>query len=302
MTGSKTCTHKEMEYFRMDRKEFLITANIALGAVLAGSKVRAAEVNEKRELMGVLVDTTRCMGCRSCEYACAEANGLPEPEEDEAVFDNERTQSETQWSVVNRYETDLGEVFVKKQCMHCMQPACAAACLTKAMYKSEEGPVIWREKKCMGCRFCMISCPFDIPKFEYHSAVPKLHKCQLCLDRIRNGEQPACVENCLGDEALVFGKRSELIEIARKRIFAEPGNYVNHVYGEHEVGGTGMLYLASVPFDKLGFRNDLGSEPYPALTRQFLYTVPVVITLLPPFLLAISHATKREQGKEKSEE
>lgn len=277
----------------MNRKDFLRTVNLSLLGVLAADSAKAAGAINESEMVGVLVDTTLCLGCRSCEYACAEANGLPEPTDDDSVFDTERKRSEVQWTVVNRYETEGGEVYVKKQCMHCLQPACATACLTKAMLKTEQGPVVWRANKCMGCRFCMISCPFDGPKFEYHSAVPRLRKCGMCLDRLRNGEQPACVENCLGDDALVFGPRNKLIRIARERIYAEPDKYIDHIYGDREVGGTSFLYLASVPFDQLGFRGDLGSKPYPELTKEFLYSVPVVLTLLPPFLLAISHATKK---------
>ena len=208
-------------------------------------------------------------------------------------MEKERSTSETQWSVVNRYETEAGEVFAKKQCMHCLQPACAAACLTKAMLKNPAGPVVWRESKCMGCRFCMISCPFDVPKFEYHSAVPEIHKCVMCWERLQQGQLPACVENC-PNEALAFGKRSEMIAEARRRIHDDPQGYVPHIYGEHEVGGTSFLYLAAVPFEQLGFRTDLGTTAYPTYTEDFLYGVPVVLTVLPAFLLALSNATKRE--------
>ena len=276
--------------------------NLAVGASLLGkSGAEAAGNGEKPELMGVLVDSTLCEGCRSCEYICAETNGLPEPDDEDSVFEKERKTSETQWSIVNRYQNGDEEIYVKKQCMHCNQPACAAACLTKAMKKTEEGPVIWREDKCMGCRFCMISCPFDIPKFEYNSPVPKLQKCRMCHDRLQQGEQPACVENCPA-EALVYGKRRELIDIGRKRIYSEPEKYVNHIYGEHEVAGTGFLYLASADFEQLGFRKDLGTKSYPELTKGFLYAVPVVLILWPAFLLALSNATRREKENTDSEE
>ena len=276
--------------------------NLAVGASLLGkSGAEAAGNGEKPELMGVLVDSTLCEGCRSCEYICAETNGLPEPDDEDSVFEKERKTSETQWSIVNRYQNGDEEIYVKKQCMHCNQPACAAACLTKAMKKTEEGPVIWREDKCMGCRYCMISCPFDIPKFEYNSPVPKLQKCRMCHDRLQQGEQPACVENCPA-EALVYGKRRELIDIGRKRIYSEPEKYVNHIYGEHEVAGTGFLYLASADFEQLGFRKDLGTKSYPELTKGFLYAVPVVLILWPAFLLALSNATRREKENTDSEE
>ncbi len=154
----------------MDRRSFFKTVAAASATALATGRSEARSPAEVTDGLAVLVDTTRCGGCRYCELVCAETNGLPLPDiDDESALDTERSTSETQWSVVNRYETEAGEVFAKKQCMHCLQPACAAACLTKAMLKNPEGPVVWRENKCMGCRFCMISCPFDVPKFEYHA-------------------------------------------------------------------------------------------------------------------------------------
>ncbi len=258
------------------------------GGTLVGGRTEAATLEDAADPYGVLVDTTECIGCRSCEEACAEANGLPVPDiDDEGVFEQSRDTSETQWSTVNRFETDAGEVFVKRQCMHCNHPACASACLTRAMTKTKEGPVIWREDKCLGCRLCMVSCAFEIPKYEYASTNPRIQKCKLCWDAVREGEQPACVENC-GGGALEFGKRSELLEIARTRIYANREDYVTHIYGEHELGGTGWLYLSAVPFEQLGFRTDLGTTPLPDLTKEFLYAVPAVLTLVPAFLLGVS--------------
>ena len=218
----------------MNRRSFLKTVGVA-GAVAMGSSGRASAAAEADGIEGyaVLVDTTRCAGCRNCEVVCAEANGLPEPDVmDDSVLETARKPDENQWSVMNRFETDVGEVYVKRQCMHCVQPACASACLTRAMKKTEEGPVVWRGNKCMGCRFCMVSCPFDMPKFEYHSANPKIQKCRMCWERLKQGELPACVENCPA-EALTFGKRSEMIVEARRRIVEDPDAYVDHIYGEH---------------------------------------------------------------------
>jgi ferredoxin len=159
------------------------------------------------------------------------------------------------------------------------------------MTKTKEGPVIWREDKCLGCRLCMVSCAFEIPKFEYDSPNPRIQKCRLCWEALREGEEPACVENCGGD-ALEFGKRSELLEIARTRIYTNREHYVSHIYGEHEVGGTGWLYLSAVPFEQLGFRTDLGTTPLPEYTKEFLYAVPAVLTLVPAFLLGVSKASE----------
>jgi len=277
----------------MKRRDFIKTG-IGTGAILLTTR-KSARADVKKEFLGVLVDTTRCIGCRSCEEACATAHGLPVPDiYDESVFEKERRTSETQWTVVNRYNTEKGTVYVKRQCMHCNQPACASACLVKAMFKTKEGPVIWRGRKCMGCRFCMISCPFDIPKFEYNSPNPKIQKCIMCWERIEKGEVPACVEACPA-EALLFGKRRELLEEAKRRIYNEPERYYHQIYGELDVGGTGWLYLSAVPFEQIGFRTDLGITPYPEFTKGFLYAVPVIFVLWPSILLGLNHLTKRKE-------
>lgn len=280
----------------MNRREVLRTLCAAGGAALAARPADAEQtgvVVGERDVLGVLVDTTRCIGCRMCEYACAEANGLPTPDA-EVELGPDRDTSTTEWSVIKKFETSAGPVTVKRQCMHCLQPACTTACLTKAMYKTPEGPVTWRASKCMGCRYCMVSCPFDVPRFEYHSAVPKIQKCVMCFSRIEQGERPACVSNCPA-EALTFGRRTELLDEARSRIYQAPDKYVHHIYGENEAGGTSWMYLSAVPFEELGFRTDLGTTGYPMYTREFLYAVPLVLTIVPPFLLAISRATRRTE-------
>ena len=227
--------------------------------------------------------------------SCAEAHKDEGAEFTEDVdFTTERTTSAKHWTVVNKYETDKGTIYAKKQCMHCLEPACASACLTKAMHKNPEGPVTWRADRCMGCRFCMVSCPFDMPKFEYDKAVPSIRKCVMCYDRLQQGKQPACVENC-PTGTLTFGKRADLLEEANRRIYTEPDKYVHQICGEREVGGTGWMYLSAVPFEQLGFRTNVGTEPYPAYTKEFLYSVPFVEILVPTFMVALSAATKREE-------
>jgi len=139
----------------------------------------------------------------------------------------------------------------------------------------------------------MLSCPFDIPKFEYDSPIPKIQKCTLCWDRLRDGGSPACVDACPA-EALMFGKRADLLQEGHRRISLDPDSYVPEIYGEREAGGTGYLYLAGVPFDKLGFRPGISTESYPELSKDYLYAVPIVLTLWPAFLLALSNATKKE--------
>lgn len=261
----------------------------------AGDLLKAAPGEDTVEFKGVLYDSVRCVGCRLCEITCAEAHGFPEPK-DELIAGVLRKTSETQRTVINKYETSKGEVSVKTQCMHCNEPACVAACLTQAMYKTKEGPVIWRGDKCMGCRYCMVSCPFDVPKFEYHSANPSIQKCDMCYDRIVEGGMPACAEAC-GD-ALTYGSRRELIAEARKRIAESPSDYHDMIFGEHIAGGTSFMYVGPVPFNELGLRTELQNSSYPALTKGFLYSVPAVFVLLPSLLLGIHEATKKNNIKQ----
>jgi Fe-S-cluster-containing dehydrogenase component len=277
------------------RRDFLKIAGAAGVTAALPTATKAQPITPDGEFVGVLVDTTRCIGCRACEVACGREHGMrvPDPATDGAL-ESKRTTDENQWTVVNRYETDRGEVYVKTQCMHCWQPACAAACLTNAMYKSRSGPVTWRPDKCMGCRYCMVSCPFDMPKFEYDEWNPRIQKCSMCAERLAEGLRPACVEACPTD-ALMFGPKRHLMEVARVRVYNHPDRYVRHVYGEHEVGGTGWLYLSGVPFDQIGFRTDLGTTPYPEYTRDFLYTVPVVLFGLPALLLGVHLLAARDE-------
>jgi len=275
----------------MDRRGFLKTSLVVGGTALTSTKARALEQQDPAEFVGVLVDTTRCIGCRACEVACSEVhdNFVPDVLNDGALEEQRKT-SDKQWTVVNKFKTEKGDVFVKRQCMHCYQAACATACPTEAMKQMKGGPVIWRGNKCIGCRFCMVSCPFDIPKFEYGEWNPKLQKCTLCFERLEQGQKPACVEACPTD-ALMFGSRLKNLEIARHRIYSHPDKYVEHIYGEHEVGGTGYIYLSAVPFEQIGFRTDLGKSPYPEYTKEFLYAVPMILFGIPAFLLGLNTLT-----------
>jgi Fe-S-cluster-containing dehydrogenase component len=280
------------------RRSFFRFFGAAAAAPLLPATAGSVEVaGPDPQAPAVLVDITRCVGCRACEAACGEENDRLVPDiSDRSVLVTPRRPSIEQWTVVNRFETSRGELFVKRQCMHCDQPACATACLTKAMYKTPEGPIIWRGRKCMGCRFCMVSCPFDVPKFEYLSPNPRIHKCTMCWHRQVRGERPACVEAC-PVEALQFGTRQQLIELARQRIYGSGDKYVRDIYGEHEVAGTGWLYISPVPFEEVGFRTDLGRGSYPELTKDFLYAVPIVLVLWPAFLFGVHQAT---QGSEET--
>ncbi len=250
------------------------------------------------ESLGVLHDTTRCVGCRSCEAACNTVNNLPAPEEpftDLTVLETTRRTTQTQYTVVNRYDQNEQPVYRKIQCNHCLEPACASACFVRAFRKTPEGPVVYDASVCVGCRYCMVACPFEIPAYEYDNPfTPKVTKCTMCAPRIEKGQLPGCVEAC-PKEALTFGKRDVLIKIARDRIDKYPDRYMDHIYGEHEMGGTSWLTLSGVPFKKIGMREDLGITPAPALTKGAISAVPVVVALWPVFLTGMYAMTKRRE-------
>jgi formate dehydrogenase iron-sulfur subunit len=286
----------------IDRRNFLKTLGVVGGTLTVGNSFGAplTKSKAKTEFYGILYDSTLCVGCQGCEIICAETYGFPFPD-DEPLPGVTRTTNEKRRVAINCYNTSKGEVYVRKSCNHCDNPACASACLTKAMYKTEQGPVIWREEKCMGCRSCMIACPFDVPKFDYNSPNPKIQKCRMCFELMQEGKIPVCVESC-PVEAMVFGKRKDLLEIAKTRIYTEPDKYYHKIYGEDEVGGTGLLYLSPVPFEELGFRNDLGKTAYPEYNKTFLYSVPAVLILWPAFLLGLHSATLERKKKIQNEE
>lgn len=177
----------------LNRRGFLKVLGVAGATLAIGKDMKGSPApSDGIEFRAILYDATRCKGCRGCEYDCADANGLPEPPPTAEIKGLRKTDI-TANTVVNEYNTSKGTVYFKSQCMHCNEPACAAACLTQAMHKTKAGPVIWDSNKCMGCRYCMVSCPFDIPKFEYHSPNPKIHKCTMCWDRLKTGKfPPAC--------------------------------------------------------------------------------------------------------------
>lgn len=250
---------------------------------------------------GVLHDITRCVGCRSCEAACNKVNDLPAPDTaftDLAVLKEKRRTTAKAYTVVNRYDVPgkKGPLFGKIQCNHCLEPACASACFVKAFKKTETGAVVYDPAVCVGCRYCMIACPFEIPTYEYDKALaPRVMKCTLCYPRISKGQLPGCVEAC-PMEALTFGKREDLLKTARERIRNYPGRYTDHIYGETEMGGTSWLYISGAPFSDTGMREDLGVTPAPELTSGALAAVPIVAGLWPVLLMGIYAISKRKES------
>ena len=273
------------------------TAALA-GAPRGASAVGGVETPGEGE-RSVLVDTTVCVGCRACEAACAEANGLPDPVPDAEAYATRRLTGPSSFTVVNQIDKPSGEKrYVKRQCMHCVEPACASACPVRAIDKEATGPVAYHGDRCMGCRYCMVACPWSMPKYQYAKAIPLVRKCTFCAERQAQGKKPACVSVCPSG-ALNFGLRGEMLEEARRRVFGNIGRYTQHIYGEHEAGGTNWLYITDIPFERLGFEVRVNDNSYPKLVRGALGVPPVVMTLWPPLLMgmyAFSHRGEKKNG------
>lgn len=276
------------------RRDFFRTAGQAgiagaIGSVLGEAADASHPQPPNDNSMGVLVDLTKCNGCRRCEAACREAAGFEVPTEEElkdtSVFAQQRPLAPTDYTVVNQFVVpNNGEhpIYVKRNCLHCVDPACASACLVGALRKQADGAVTYDANKCMGCRYCMVACPFEIPTYEYDNVfTPQVRKCTFCFgkDPFGNPKTPACVQAC-PKEVLTFGRRSELLAKAHEKIAKHPDIYLNHVYGEQEAGGTSWLYLSHTPFEKLGFiKLDADAPPQLAESVQhgvFAYFIPPV--------------------------
>jgi Fe-S-cluster-containing dehydrogenase component len=250
---------------------------------LGTKKANAWESKAPKDPYGCLVDLTRCVGCRKCEEACNNANHLPPPHvsfDDRTVLDIKRRPDAEKYTVVNRYYSgrkddhgDLVPTFVKIQCMHCQDPSCVSACIVGALTKKENGAVHYDVSKCIGCRYCMVACPFEIPAYEYKNPItPQVRKCTFCFERIsKDGGKPACASVC-PFEAITFGRRETLLKIAKKRITNNPGNYIDEIYGKEELGGTSWLYISKDPFEKLGFQK-LPKTPPPKLTETIQHSL-----------------------------
>ena len=291
-----------------NRRDFLKLAGTAGAVAVAGAETaEAAPVRRiSEDWMGMLTDLSLCIGCRQCEWACRKANGLaPEggeplqPYEDKSVFEQSRRTNAANYTVIDRpgpMGPDGHPIYVKKQCMHCNEPACASACLVAAFTKTPEGPVVYNVDLCIGCRYCMIACPFYAPAYSYDDPfTPAVIKCTMCFERITAGDEiPACAKQC-PEGAITFGKRSDLIELAREKILSAPDKYVNHIYGEYEVGGTSWLYISPKPFEELGFQTDLDDTPRPALSKAFLSSVPMVLIGWPAVFMGAHVFTKRRE-------
>lgn len=221
--------------------------------------------------LAILTDTTRCNGCEECVVACKKANGLGEDRlwRGSGAIDE---LSPTRYTTVIRRP---GGRYIRQQCRHCLEPACVSACIVGALRKTPEGAVVYDKDKCIGCRYCMLVCPYGIPRYEWGQPVPYVQKCTLCYEKLKEGEPPACVASC-PEKATIFGPRSKLLAEAHRRLAANPGKYAQKVYGEHEFGGTSVLYVSDIPLDFLGWQTNPGERPLPDLTWAAQKEVPAV--------------------------
>jgi Fe-S-cluster-containing dehydrogenase component len=291
----------------LSRRRVLQTLAAAGGATLIGASAEVFAENRISgwpDRKGMLTDLTECVGCRTCEKACNAANALPEPEvpfDEKSVFEKKRRPTASAYTVVNRYENPNSSdkpFYRKVQCNHCNEPGCAAACPVRAYTKTPEGAVLYNKDVCFGCRYCMVACPFYVPAYDYESALdPRIVKCTLCHERVKKGGIPACAEACpVG--TITFGKREDLIKLARNRIRKHPDRYIDHIYGEYEVGGTSWLYISGIPFDRMDFPSNLVDKPLVEQTKGFLSAVPLVLTIWPALLGMCYAATRNKEEKE----
>jgi len=298
-----------MEITRRDLLHKITTggAAVAVGSAVSATTmtgVAHAEESAKvpTEAVGMLYDATLCIGCQTCVVACTKANGLqPDNRRDplhQAPGDlNYRTKT-----IIKLYKEADGKEFsfVKQQCMHCIDPACVSACMFGGLKKDKKtGIVSWNGTYCVGCRYCEIACPYNVPKFRWEGFNPEIVKCEFCRERQAQGQQPACTEVC-PKKAVIFGTREELLKEAKSRIAKNPGKYYqDRVFGEKEGGGTQVFYLSHVAFDKIGLPT-LGDESIPGQYLKWqkrLYSYLV----FPAGLYAVLVGTIRKNWKSHEE-
>ncbi|MFH1862802.1 MAG: 4Fe-4S dicluster domain-containing protein [bacterium] len=233
-------------------------------------------------MKAILTDTTKCIGCRECVIACKKEYDLElEVPRRWALEDGLSARNWT--SIVQK----PGGKFIRKQCRHCIEPACVSACPVQALRKTPEGAVIYDSSRCMGCRYCMMACPYGIPRYDWDQPVPYVRKCILCYDRIKCGSQPACTAAC-PTQATIFGDREELLTEAHRRIKNHPGKYLDRVWGEKQVGGTQVLYISDIDLSCLTYNQPLGEKPLPKQTAAAMTAVPFVFVGVGSLMAGIS--------------
>lgn len=286
----------------ISRRDFLKVSGLAIGGALALPRQVSASsgAKETADHVAMLYDATICVGCNACTNACRQWNNTKVETDDRKVYDAPSELSANTYTLIQLYQNETEHSFVKRQCMHCVEPACVSGCPVQALQKTADGPVTYNADRCIGCRYCMYACPFHVPRFEWETAQsPVITKCHFCYEsRILQGMGPACADRC-PTGALIWGKRGELLGEAEGRIQAEPARYVNHVYGSDDAGGTSVLYLSAVPFGNLGLE-DLGNESIPKLSEDTANVVLPGILVGGPLLLGAIRYIANRGGWEES--
>ena len=290
------------------RDLFKITAMGGAAAAVGGAVVSPAQEHvpePPRDAIGMLYDSTKCIGCKSCVVACADANGLEPDTRVDSLHQAPNDLNSFTKNIIKLYKPKEGEggtfAFVKRQCMHCVDPFCVAACPFHALEKNKvNGIVSWTADKCIGCRYCQLACPYQIPKFDWDAFNAKIVKCEFCKERLAAGKEPACTYVC-PPKAVIFGRRDVLLREAHRRIQEHPGKYFeDRVYGEKEAGGTQVLYLASVNYDLLGLPHVSANE-HPSNWLRWQERV-LKYFAVPAGIYAVMVATLRQNFREHESE
>ena len=267
---------------RQSRREFFKAAGLAGAGLVTSVTPASASTTHlpSNDQFGMLYDATKCVGCKACMAACKRVNARPGG----LAFEQARFDEDGLWdapedldgntrTLIKLYKDTKGWSYIKYSCMHCQNPSCVSVCPVSAMTKDPKtGIVDYSKDTCIGCRYCQVACPFNIPKFQWDRTVPQIVKCDLCRDtnlktraypRAPRPAQPA--RSCLASARTCWRKRTPASP-------SHPQRYVPHIYGEHEIGGTNHLYLAGLPFDRLGLPT-LKSEAPASFSERIQHTI-----------------------------
>lgn len=322
----------------MNRRDFLKASIGGTAAVLASGNANARpNLEPATEAVGMLFDSTLCVGCKACVAACKEVNDMPPTiMGDDVMFDSARDLSPETLNVIKIYtngdpvtkdaEID-GFAFEKRSCMHCVDPGCVSTCPVTALTRHPvTGIVSYDEDACIGCRTCMTGCPYNVPQFDYDNPFGAIHKCQMCnqkgVERIDKGMITGCAESC-PTGATLYGSREALLEEAKRRIAMKPGEtynfprgdvrdpsswheaeipeYRDHVWGEKEAGGTNVMHISSIPFDKLGMP-PLGERSHASISEGIQHTLYSYMALPIVALSGLTYLVKRNTEKDEGDD